>query len=265
MVECDYCGEEFDSEQQLQVHWGEEHEDEITSHEKDKVKKARRKKNEQKEQKMNRRKRMAGWGLAAVLAVGFFALVGPQLVSSLTSSSSTANFNLNGQPYLGSDNASVNVVAFEDYRCPHCGNFERTVKPKLVENHVDTGEAKFYFINFPILGSESRTAAIAAECVYKQDEDEFWKYNDALFENQRSLQTDTDSLVSLARENTEGLNYDNLRQCISNEGTAAQVRKDRQMGQSNGVSSTPTVYVNGKLVDDWSYPNLKSVIEAELQ
>ncbi len=264
MAECDYCGEEFDSEEELHVHWGDEHEDDINSHEKEKVKKARRKQEEQKGEKMRQRKKMAGWGLAAVLGLGFLALVGPQLVNSIGSSGS-ADFNLEGQPYMGEADAPVNVVAFEDYKCPHCASFEAQAKPQLVQNHVETGEAKFYMINFPILGGESRQAARAAECVYEQDQDEFWNFHSALFRNQRSLEITTDSLVNLAQQNTEGLNYDDLRQCISSGATQSQVREDQRIGRSNGVSSTPTVFVNGERVSDWSYPNLKAKIQTALQ
>jgi len=55
MAECNFCDKEFENKVDLHVHWGQEHEDELNSHQKDKVKKAERKKNEKKTQSERRR------------------------------------------------------------------------------------------------------------------------------------------------------------------------------------------------------------------
>jgi hypothetical protein len=73
MVECEYCEEEFETEQELHIHWGEEHEDDITSHEKEKVKKAEREKDKQKQRKKAKRKEYRNYALMGVLLVGLVA------------------------------------------------------------------------------------------------------------------------------------------------------------------------------------------------
>ena len=176
MVECSFCGEEFDSEHDLHVHW-DEHVDELNSHQKDKVKKATRKHEEQKTQKMRKRKQMAGWGLAGLAALVVLALIGLQFANSTGGTSGAASINLDGQPVMGNASAPVTVVEFGDYRCPYCRQFETgeftgpnnpgNIGPfeKLKKNFIDTGKVKFSFINFAFLGPGSTKAAVAGECV----------------------------------------------------------------------------------------------------
>jgi protein-disulfide isomerase len=71
--------------------------------------------------------------------------------------------------------------------------------------------------------------------------------------------------MNLARENTEGLDYEQLSSCISSGDTAEQVRTERGIANSNGVSSTPTVFVNGDKVSGNSYAAIKTAIDSELQ
>lgn len=58
MVECKYCDEEFDSDEEMYLHWDEEHSDEMNSHDRDKVKKAKREQENEKQAKMQWRKKM---------------------------------------------------------------------------------------------------------------------------------------------------------------------------------------------------------------
>ncbi|MFB6208002.1 MAG: thioredoxin domain-containing protein [Candidatus Nanohaloarchaea archaeon] len=261
MVECEYCGEEFSSDRELQAHW-EKHEDELNSHEREKMKKAKRKIEEEKEDKLERRKSLAFKGLAAVLGIALLGFVVSQFVSF-----GPAKTSLEGQPMLGNESAPVTVIEFADYRCPYCKMFEEQVFPSLKENYIDTGKVKFYFVNYAFLGPGSTEAAIASECVYKQDKKQFWRFYRSIYENQgpeSQRWVSKDLMVELAKNSTEGLDYQQLDQCISSQETLGEVRQDKQIGRTMGVSSTPSVFVNGKLVKNWRYSNLKSVIEKEL-
>lgn len=262
-MECDFCGEEFEGERDLHLHWSKEHADELNSHQEEKVKKAERKQQQEDEKRKKERRKFAGWAFAGVIAIAFLAAVGPQLISSFTASPQQS-FDLSEQPMMGSADANVTVVAFEDYKCPHCGDFETRVFPQLKQEYIDSGKVNFYFINFPVTGGQAQNAAVASECVYQQDGDQFWEFHSYLYENQNSFETTTDALVSIARETTEGLNYDELEQCISSRETQAQVESDQKMGRQSGVTGTPSIFLNGKQVQDWNYPNFKSLIEEEL-
>lgn len=267
MVQCDYCEEEFDSEEELHRHWGEEHEEELNSHQKEKVKKANRKLEEQKDAKMRKRKQYAGYGLGIALVVALVGVVGAQLMSG--GGNTSALDNLNNQPTMGPENASVTVVEFGDYKCPYCRQFETQVFPQIKENYIDTGKVNFKFVNYAFLGPSSQRAAVAAECVYNQDKQAFWSYHKALYEAQGPESQDwatKELLVDVARDNTEGLNYNQLDQCISSQNTLSKVQRDLSIGNNAGVSGTPSVYVNGQKVQNaLSYNAIRTVIDSELQ
>ncbi|MFB6190032.1 MAG: DsbA family protein [Candidatus Nanohaloarchaea archaeon] len=267
-MECDFCGEEFEEERNLHLHWGNEHEKELNSHQEEKVKKAERKQQERDEKRKKERRKLAGWAFAGVIGLAFIAAVGPQLVSSFNNSPQQS-FDLSGEPVMGAPDANVTVVAFEDYQCPYCAQFETAVFPRLKKDYIDTGKVKFYFINLAFLGEDSTEAAVASECVYKQDKEQFWKFHASVFENrgrEHSGWVTTERMMEIARQSTSGLDYGQLKSCIKQEKTISEVRDDRQAAQSHGVSATPTIFVNGKQVSNpLNYQVLKTRIENELQ
>lgn len=270
MTECSFCGKEFDNKIDLHVHWGEKHEDELNSHQEEKVKKANRKKKERKEKKNAQRKKMAGMGLAGVGALVVIALLGSQVIGT---SSASQDIPLEGQPMIGDADANVTVVEFGDYRCPVCKQFHDQAWPQLKQNYVDTGKVKFYFINYAFLdqnfaGKSSTRAAAAGECVLKQDQEQFWNFHNALYNNQKSERQDwatQDFLMNLAREKTEGLDYEQLQSCVSNRETINKVQQDRNIGKNAGVTGTPSIYVNGNYIQNWKYTSLRAAIEQQLK
>ncbi|MFB6242124.1 MAG: DsbA family protein [Candidatus Nanosalina sp.] len=267
MEECDFCGEEFESKKKLHLHWGEKHEEELNSHQEEKVKKAKRQRKEEKGRNREKRKRQVFYGLGAVLLLGLTALIIPQLMPSGNSQVS-GNLDLAGQPMQGDPNASVTVVEFGDYRCPYCARFEQSVFPKLKEQYIETGKVKFYFVNMAFLGPGSTEAAVAAECVYRQDEQQFWDFHHAIYENQgpeSERWVTQELLMNLARNGTDGLDYGKLRQCISDQETLPEVLSDKEIARKNGVSSTPTIFVNGEKIQGNSFEAVKSAVERELE
>jgi protein-disulfide isomerase len=270
MSECRFCEEEFDNKTDLHIHWGEEHEDELNSHQKEKVKKAKREKKEEREKKNAKRKQMAGMGLAGIGALAVIALLGSQLIST---GPTGQEIPLEGQPMIGNDDANVTVVEFGDYRCPVCKQFHDQTWPQLKDNYIDTGKIKFYFVNYAFLdqnfaGETSTRAAVAGECVLNQDEEQFWNFHSALYENQGAERQDwatQDFLMELARENTEGLDYNQLQTCVDNRQTSEKVQQDRSIGRNAGVTGTPSVYVNGNKIENWQYSGLRAAIEQQLR
>jgi protein-disulfide isomerase len=263
MVECDYCEEEFDSKEKMHRHWGEEHEDELNSHEKEKVKKAERKYQEQKDAKIRKRKQYAGYGLGAALVLALIGIVGAQMLGG--GGDTSALDKLEDQPTLGPEDAEVTVIEFGDYSCHHCKSFHMESFPQLKSNYIDTDKVNFKFVNYAFLAQSSTDAAAASECVYNQDKEQFWDYHDAIFRNAGTGNwATTDNLVGLARENTEGLDYDQLRSCINGKKTLDEVQQDKRIGSQAGVSGTPAIYVNGNKVNGYEYQTIKSAIEKEM-
>lgn len=261
-----YSDKEFDSKEDMHLYWAENLMDELSSHDKDKAKKALRKKEEVKSQKMQWRKKMMMRGIGGLVMVALVYVSAPAIVSVFSGGASIdyADLDLENQPMLGDADAEITVVEFGDYLCPACKSFEDTVKPQLMQ-HIENGDVNLHYIDFPLpsFNPSNTQASVAAQCVYNQDEDQFWNMHDALYDNQQQMGYDDSSLVQLAEQNTEGLDYDRLEQCIEDQETIDAVNSDRQLGQENSVRSTPTLFVNGDRVT--SQKNLVSVVEDRLE
>lgn len=281
MVECDFCGEEFDSNVELHLHWDKEHGSELNSHQKEKVKKAKRERESEQESRKAWRKKIAVRGVVGLVAVSLTFVFAQQLLSQ-PAGSQLSDFQLESQPVLTqsyleenatavagnqSTNDTVKIVEFGDYRCPFCKQFEENVKPRIISNYVETGQAEFYFINFDILGPGSTKAAIAAECVYRDDPKNFWEFHDAIYANQGSESSNwvTNELLSrLAEENTD-LSSDEILSCINGQETLDQVQTDKRIALNNELSGTPQLFVNGEKVSNANSWNVvRASIEDEL-
>lgn len=257
MKECKFCDEEFDSEREMHIHWGEEHGDELNSHQKEKVKKAEREKENQKEAKSSRRRSLLLKGLTGVTLIIFAVLVLPQIMSMFQSSP----FQLDRQPMLGNENASVTVVEFGDYQCGHCKDFDNNVKPQLKEEYIDTGQVKFHYINFPVIDQNSNLAARVSEYVHENEPESFWSFHSTLFDMNTPLTRPT--LVNVVTETTN-ITEQEINNNLGNQKYSNEAQTDQQIANSNGVTATPTVYVNGERVEN-TYQSIKTAIDEQLE
>lgn len=151
---------------------------------------------------------------------------------------------------LGNVNAPVTVIEYGDYQCPFCGRFFEQVEPQLRDQYIKTGKVKMVYRNFQFLGQESIAAGAAAECA--KDQSKFWPFHDALYaaeiadghENNGNLTRDL--FVKLA--GSVGMDVSQFTSCYDSNKYVAQIQKDRDAASAVGVNSTPTTYVNGKMI-----------------
>jgi len=163
-------------------------------------------------------------------------------------------------PFIGSENAPVVIVSFEDYQCPFCKRaFDQTF-PSLKKDYINTGKVKYVYRDFPLsFHPYAQKAAEAAECA--GDQEKYWEYHDLIFTNQAQL---SDTIYSTWAQQL-GLNVNTFDSCLSSGKYAQEVQKDFADGQKYGVSGTPTFFINGnKLVGAQPYSAFKSLIDQEL-
>src|ERR1700761_7327101 len=84
----------------------------------------------------------------------------------------------------GPEHASIELVEYGDYQCPHCGRAYPLIKN--IQTRLGK-KLKFIFRNFPLADAHPNAmhAAIAAEAVALQGK--FWEMHDIIFENQIHL------------------------------------------------------------------------------
>jgi protein-disulfide isomerase len=173
-----------------------------------------------------------------------------------------------GQPAYGSPEASVKIAIFEDFKCPACKYFDENVWPKLEREYLSTNQAQAFFINYAFLAPDSRTAAVAGECVFQQNEALFWDYKAIVYRSQgpeSQAWATPQRLTELAREYVPDINADELRTCIDENRYAEEVQSDLEMGTAIGVRGTPSVFVNGIRVEQANdYNQIKALIDEAL-
>ncbi len=174
-------------------------------------------------------------------------------------------FNYSEMSRMGSEDAPVKIVEFGDYKCPACAQFAGVIKPQLVQEYVNQDKAALYFVNLAFLGPDSTTAALAALSVYNQNNDAFWTYYDALYANQGDENKEwatADFLVELAQKENLPIDFELLRKDIEDKTYISQIQSEVQLATTSGVSSTPTLFVNGVMVNE---PFNMEAIDAQIQ
>ncbi len=180
----------------------------------------------------------------------------------------TGELSYENQPALGDAAAPVKLAVFEDFKCPACKFFETNVFPGLERDYIDTGRAQLVFVNFPFIGPDSTTAAVAGECAYRQNEAAFWEYKTVLYRAQGAERAEwaTPARLEELAQNVGDLDAAELRTCIDEQRYAAEVTSDLDMAQAVGVNSTPSLFVNGtKLEAANDYEAVKEAIDAALE
>lgn len=165
---------------------------------------------------------------------------------------------------IGKPDATVEIIEYGDYQCPGCGNFWKTATPQLIEEYVNTGKVTFAFHDMAFLGDESKRAAEAAACA--EDQDHYWEYHDLIFANQHGENAGffSDSRLKEMARMVEGLDGTAFDACLA-AGTHRQDVLDMiEAGKKLGVVSTPTLVIDGELVQYRGYDDLKAKIDAAL-
>jgi protein-disulfide isomerase len=128
----------------------------------------------------------------------------------------------------------------------------------VLENN--TGKVKLVFKNYPLrrhkYAMEAAMAALAADKYGK-----FWKFHDQLFLVYNKLSDK--KIREIARD--LGFNSEKFEKMMKDPKILAKIQKDILDGRHAGVTGTPTVFVNGRRLRDWSLNGLQILIDKELE
>src|SRR5829696_277651 len=207
-----------------------------------------------------RRVRVAGV-LAAVLLVlaGGVGIAVQAARFSAPAGSTPQAVTLENGVAVGRPDARAVIDLYEDPQCPACREFEQQVGPSVAE-WVASGSSKvnYHVISFLDRASTTRYSSRAANAFYcAADAGVFVRYHDLLYAAQPeegSAGLSDEQLVQFGRQ--AGATSDSFAQCVTTGRYSDFV--SRITGQSNreGVLSTPTVFVNGEVIQT---PSLQAV------
>jgi len=146
----------------------------------------------------------------------------------------------------------IEIIEFSDFQCPACGAAYPEIK-KFMEQYGD--KVKFAYRHFPLPNHQfAWKAGEASECADEQGK--FWEFHNKLFENQKVL--NVDAIKSYAEQ--IGLDTEKFNSCLDSGKMSSKVSAGLSEGQSLGVDSTPTFFINGeKYVGVQNFEKLKQI------
>ena len=121
-------------------------------------------------------------------------------------------------------------------------------------------DVKLVFKNFPLtrIHKFAMNASIATLAANQQGK--FWEYHSEIFKNYNKL---SDAKFEEIAQSLE-LNMEQFKQDMQNPALAAMVQRDLKDGVAAGVRGTPSIFINGRRLQQRSLPGFKKAIDEEL-
>ncbi len=210
------------------------------------------------EQRRSRRQNqlliIGGIVAAAVLAVVLLIVLGN--ASNPTAKIDTARYqgipqelDRSGAPglALGSKDAKTTLVEYGDFSCPHCRDMAETVH-QLIDPYVRTGKLRIiykpvWFINPQLSPAATRAVLCGAEQGKGWEmQDQVWGVYDTNTPNGYSMG------IFASRAAALGLDGGKFQACYDASETTSALTALQNEADQKGVTSTPTIYLNGTLI-----------------
>ncbi|PNZ70325.1 protein-disulfide isomerase [Staphylococcus croceilyticus] len=153
-------------------------------------------------------------------------------------------------------NGKILIVEYGDYKCPYCKKVEEKVMPTIEKKYIDTNKVEYQFVNAGFLAKDSIVGSRAGNAVEKiapkeyltfqhniyaqqQDEDKKWLTEDFLDKEIDKLDISQNDKESIKKEyKTE------------NSDAWKKAEEQKKQTKEDHIKSVPTVFINGKKVDD---------------
>jgi len=161
-----------------------------------------------------------------------------------------------GRPIRGSRNAKVVVVNYDDFQCPYCSRAHETLFPALLKEYGD--RVAFIYKDFPLaeIHPWAIHAAVDANCLAAQNNDAYWDFADSIHANrqvvnsEKGLEAQFAAIDKLTQTTGDKFKLDSgkLQACVKAQKEDA-VRASMKEGEALGITGTPTMFVNGQMLD----------------
>lgn len=216
---------------------------------------ALRKQQEATERRRRRRRTLMIGGVVAALLV---IVVGGYFLSRALDTTGNVDAPAAGSRYgvtLGPRNAPHDVVVYEDFLCPFCGEFEKASSDDLAKL-AEEGKVRVEYRPFDFLSSLGDYSARSAEAfsvvLDRSGPDVAKQFHDLLYENQPDEKGPFLSNADILKLAVQaGASEADVKDAITNaDGKGAWVTGATQAALDAGVRSTPTILLDGKVYQD---------------
>jgi len=149
----------------------------------------------------------------------------------------------------------VSVVVYGDYLCPYC----RRLRHVLDRLRQALGERLAYvFRHFPNERAHPGATFIARATEAAARQGRFWEMHDRLYEEEPQISEEQVFEIAAAL----GLDMEQFRRDLDSDEARRRVDDDLAEGRRNGVTGTPTIFVDGIRYDGaWDFYSMLEALE----
>lgn len=167
-----------------------------------------------------------------------------------TASGGGGEYTVGDDYILGNADAPVTLVEYASVSCGACAYWHQNVYPQVKSQYIDTGKVKYVFRPFP--AGEPQMAQAGHKLALCADRTKFFKNVKLQFDRQSQIMEMgrrpnglRQAYISLAK--ASGLSEAEFISCMSDADVTARYDAFIELGADQGVTGTPTVFINGKL------------------
>ena len=158
--------------------------------------------------------------------------------------------------------APVTVIEYSDFQCPACALYYPVLE-QLIASSTNVRVVYRNFPLYPLPHPNSMIAAQAAEAAGKQGK--FWDMYHLIFPSQKTwadLSNEKALDVFKGYAIDIGLDMKQYATDFDSPAVKAKIDADRTEGDTLGINSTPTFFVNGKaVVNPQGYEAFKKIVD----
>ena len=189
--------------------------------------------------------------------------ISPFFIYSNDSVENLINYDI--QPlFIGDKDAPVKITEYASFTCPHCATFHTEVLPMLKKDYINTGKVLLEYREVYFDGP-GLWASLLARC---QGNQKYFPMIELIYKKQREWASGNreniiKGLLSIGRQ--AGLTDEKSRDCMENNKMAENLIEIFQKNtKQDNISSTPSFIINGELIQNMSYEDLKQIIDKKL-
>ena len=151
-----------------------------------------------------------------------------------------------GDLVMGNPDAPVTIVEYASLTCSHCAAFHTDVFPAIKEQYIATGKVRFVYRNFT-RDSADLAVGMLTRCV---GPDNAFELMGIFFERQLQWARSDDpksEIAAIARQQA-GIGRTDFDACLANTDLQNNLVSMLSLGQSEGVTGTPTFFIEGEVL-----------------
>jgi len=158
----------------------------------------------------------------------------------------------------GPKDAPVTITMFSDFQCPFCQQAIPMVDDVLKAYPKDV---RFMMKQFPLRQIHPNAEPAAEAAIAAQRQGKFWEMHDELYKAGRNLSPDT--IKGIAEK--IGLDMKKFEADRNSPEVKKQIDAELELGQKVDVRGTPSLFINGKVVQNRSVDGMKAQIDEALK